>query len=176
MFFVLIFGAVFLFVYDELLEWVIRISNEYSFAGSIAKYAEMGDVFTLSGRDDIIIYARAMLKDFPLGKGLGSTRYYLGVYGFKFGNYPHNIFYEFWCDYGFPIGTLLIALLIIEMTKCFFRRGVNKYATVLFEICFFSTGFLILTFSSSYLFCPLFFAMLAIMQNIAYERKQKIKE
>ena len=159
--------------YDVLLDWVVRISSEYSFAGSIAKYAEMGDVFSDSGRGDILDFAKNIIKERPWGSGFGSTRYILGVFGYKYGNYPHNIFYEFWCDYGVIVGTILLIVLIISMFKTFRRKDVNESATALFEICFFSTGFLILIFSSSYIFSPLFFAMLAIMQNITKEFKNR---
>ena len=173
---ILLVSILLFYFYDDILNIIVSIAKENNFAGSIVKYAELGDIFSDSGRNEILEVAKEVVQERPWGSGLGSTRYLLGVYGFKYGNYPHNIFYEFWCDYGIMIGTILLIALIVSMFKTFKSRTVNPTATALFEICFFSTGFLILTFSSSYLFCPLFFAMLAIMQNIAYERKQKIKE
>lgn len=170
--FALIFGGIlFVFLYDNVLDLIISISNKYEFAGSIAKYAEMGDIFSDSGRNEIIEIAKQIISERPWGNGLGSTRYWLGVYGFKYKNYPHNIFYEFWCDYGIVAGTALLIALIVSMFKTFKSRSINSTSTALFEICFFSTGFLILIFSSTYIFCPMFFAMIAVMQNIAQEKK-----
>ncbi len=170
--FVLFFGGImFLLLYDDILDIIVSIAKENGFTGSLVFYSNRGDVFSDSGRNEILEVAKEVIKEKPWGSGLGSTRYLLGVYGYKYGNYPHNIFYEFWCDYGILIGTILIIVLIVSIIKTFMVRTANPNATILFEICFFSTGFLILTFSTSYSFCPLFFAMIAIMQNIHKELK-----
>lgn len=152
--------------YENILRWIIYIMEQYGFSGSIVKYAELGNIFSLSGRDNIQQYAMDIISDhFLIGVGTGGTRYWLGVYGFKFGNYPHSIILEFLCDYGVVWGTVLFVALCFACVRVFRRRSQNQEAYALFEICFFSTGFLVLLFSSSYLFCPLLFAMLAVMKN-----------
>lgn len=157
-------GTLLVLFYENILQLIIAFSAKYGFSGSIVKYANMGDVFMLSGRDSIGQNAVDIIRDHPLlGVGMGGTRYWLGVYGFKYGNYPHNILYEFLCDYGVVFGLCLFAVLLLNCFIVFRRRSMNPEAYALFEICFFSTGFMVLLFSSSYLFCPLFFAMLALM-------------
>lgn len=162
------------FFYQDIIQWVIDISSKYGFSGSIAKYYEMGDVFMLSGRDDIRQNASEIIKNHPLlGVGMGGTRYWLGEYGFKYGNYPHNILYEFLCDYGVIFGSTLFAMLCFFCIRIFLKRNKNKEAYTLFEICFFSTGFLVLMFSSSYLLCPLFFAMIALIPRFLVSKLEQ---
>ena len=168
---ILLVSILLFYFYDDILNIIVSIAKENNFAGSIVKYAELGDIFSDSGRNEILEVAKEVVQERPWGSGLGSTRYLLGVYGFKYGNYPHNIFYEFWCDYGIIVGTILLIALIVSILRTFRLRTLNKTAMTLFEICFFSTGFLILIFSSTYIFCPMFFAMIAIMQNIHKELK-----
>lgn len=172
--FILALGSLsFFLMYESILDVVISISKENNFAGSILKYAESGDIFSDSGRGDILNYARQMIADYPMGKGFGSTRHWLGEYGFKYGNYPHNIFYEIWCDFGVAVGSLIICILIAYIYKTFQSRKINPEATAMFEICFFSSGFLILLFSASYILCPLFFAMIAVIQRITADRRAR---
>ena len=172
--FVLLFAvsALLLYFYGDIIQWVISVSTRYGFSGSIVKYYQMGDIFMTGGRDLIKEYSRELISDHPIfGVGMGGTRYWLGVYGYKFGVYPHSILYEFWCDYGVILGTVLLGLLCVGIVRVFFKRKANPKAYALFEICVFSTGFLVLMFSSSYLFCPLFFAMLALMLRFS-DKKQ----
>lgn len=169
-------SALLLYFYNDIIQWVISVSAQYGFSGSIVKYYQMGDVFMNSGRDLIKEYAKELIADHTIfGVGMGGTRYWLGVYGFKFGNYPHSILYEFWCDYGVALGTALLGLLCVGIARVFFNRKTNPKAYAFFEICVFSTGFLVLVFSSSYLFSQLFFAMIALMSHFS-ERTQKCQE
>lgn len=173
-FVLLVFASVLLlYFYGDIIQWVIAVSTRYGFSGSIVKYYQMGDVFMSSGRDLITEYVNDLIAEHTIfGVGMGGTRYWLGVYGFKFGNYPHNIIYEFWCDYGVALGTVLLGLLGIGIARAFFRRERNPKAYSLFEICVFSTGFLVLMFSSSYLFSQMFFAMLALMSRFSRRERK----
>ncbi len=172
----LLVSGLLLYFYTDIIQWVISVSTQYGFSGSIVKYYQMGDVFMSSGRDLIKEYAKELIADHTiLGVGMGGTRYWLGVYGYKFGVYPHSILYEFWCDYGVVLGTALLGLFCIGIARVFFIRSRNPKAYALFEICVFSTGFLVLVFSSSYLFSQLFFALIALMPHFS-ERTQKCQE
>lgn len=156
--------AVIFFYYQNILDFVVEISKEYNFSGSILKYSAKGDVFSDSGRNSIHEIAKEIIADHKwIGCGLGADRYYLGSYGFRYGNYPHNLIYELCIHYGIPGGALIFIVLVYNILKVHANRRLNRGAFILFEICFFSTGFLILLFSSSYLASPLFFAMLALM-------------
>lgn len=166
-------GLSFFLIYDNILDIIVNISKNNNFAGSIVKYAESGDIFSDSGRSGILSCARQIISDHPMGSGFGSTRYWLGEYGFKYGNYPHNIFYEIWCDFGVAVGSLILCILIAYIYKTFQSRKINPEATAMFEICFFSSGFLILLFSASYIFNTLFWVLISVMQQITADRRAR---
>lgn len=163
--------------YESILGQIVRISEKYNFSGSIIKYYELGDIFSDSGRNNIQNITKEIIKDHPLyGCGLGADRYYLGKYGFKYGNYPHNIILELCTHFGVIIGIAIFATLLFCIFKTFTNRKHNTGAYIIFEICCMSTGFAVLLFSSSYLTSQLFFAMLAAMLKFTGgNRHEKIR-
>lgn len=171
--YIIIISALLMFFYKDILSWVITLSNTYEFGGSIAKYSNLGDIFSDSGRSAIFNISFEALKEMPFfGYGVGADRYYLGVYGFKFGNYPHNIFVELLLHFGYVVGTIFIILLLKLIFNGFKFIKLQKGKGEIFEICFFSTGFLVLLFSSSYLISPLFYAMIALLIRVDNKQKQ----
>ncbi|MBP3360160.1 MAG: O-antigen ligase family protein [Clostridia bacterium] len=166
-FLIIIIGVVIFLLltyYESILGQIVRISEKYDFSGSIIKYYEMGDIFSDSGRNNIQDISKKIIGDYPLfGCGLGADRYYLGKYGFKYGNYPHNMILELCIHYGVIVGAALFITILIGIFKSFANRKRNTGAYIIFEICCLSTGFAVLLFSSSYLTSQLFFAMLAVM-------------
>ena len=79
---ILLVSILLFYFYDDILNIIVSIAKENNFAGSIVKYAELGDIFSDSGRNEILEVAKEVVQERPWGSGLGSTRYLLGVYGF----------------------------------------------------------------------------------------------
>ena len=127
------------FTYDYIISWVVSTSNRYTFAGSILFYNNRGDLFSDSGRYDIYNIGLNVARDSALiGRGLGADRYFLGLYGFRFSNYPHNFFIEIWIQFGFIIGTMIIIILLKRILQMFLSKSSFGGEFRLFEICFFS--------------------------------------
>lgn len=153
-----------LILYKPIIEIVVKIISEMGYGGSLAKYSQLGGVFSDSGRSMIYKTAIEVIKDAPLvGHGLGADRFLLGEYGFRYRNYPHNLILELMIHFGVVLGLAIVVSLFVLFYRFYKRRKENPELCVLFVICFFSTGFLILLFSSSYLVCPLAFVLLAIV-------------
>jgi len=166
-------GAMLVLGYNSIINWVITVSHNRGFGGSIVKYNSLGDVFSDSGRSNILKTALEIIDDrLFLGYGLGADRYYMGVYGFKYGNYPHNILLEFMIHFGAVVGSVLFLVLLYNIFRTVQRRVYSKELYTIFEICFMSTGFLILLFSVSYLISPLFYAMVAVMGKMKAPQKR----
>jgi hypothetical protein len=165
-----------LIYFDSIIENVVLFAEKYNFNGSILKYYLMGNVLDLSGRDNIYSICIDIIKRFPLlGCGLGGDRYWLGIYGFKYGNYPHNFFLEILVQYGIIFGGIFLLYFLTRVIKCLSYKDMESSAYKLFNIMFFSYGFMGLMFSSSYLLNVSFFAMLPVMNKILKERKTNEK-
>lgn len=161
---IIVIASLVLISYKPIIEIIVTISSDMGAGGSLAKYSQLGDVFSDSGRMMIYRTAIEIIKDAPLvGHGMGADRFLLGEYGFKYGNYPHNLVLELMIHFGVVLGLVIIVGLFVLFYRFYKRRRENPELNVLFVICFFSTGFLILLFSSSYLVCPLAFSLLAIV-------------
>ena len=75
-------------------------------------------------------------------------------------SYPHNIFIELLLQYGLIFGLFFILAIIYYLLRPLFNRNKDELYCVFFA-AFFSTGFMKLIFSSSYLLEPTFFLMIA---------------
>ena len=160
----ILMASLLLISYKPILEMIVTISSDMGTGGSLVKYSQLGGVFSDSGRGMIYKTAIEVIKDAPLvGHGMGADRFLLGEYGFRYGNYPHNLLLELMIHFGVVWGVAIVVGLFVLFYRFYKRRRENPELCVLFVICFFSTGFLILLFSSSYLVCPLAFALLAIV-------------
>lgn len=168
---VFVLALILIYNINSILSWVVEISQSYGFRGSILKYMERGDVFSDSGRGTIHAIARSIIADHPLmGIGLGGDRYYLGSYGFKYGNYPHSIFYEIIMHFGYPVGICIFIAVVAIIMKAYRKRNLNRQIFSLLEIFFMGSGFLVLFFSSSYLVSPFFFGLIALSWKLTHYR------
>ncbi len=174
-------GFVLFFVYDNIIRWIVTASSSYGITGGIQKYYSMGNIFYDSGRGSINEASRAIININPyFGAGLGADRYYLGQYGFQYGWYPHNFFYELLIDFGIVIGVLIFLYIVIQIIRVLFGNIRCGEMSLLLKIYIFTGGFLVLLFSNSYLRSPMFFSMLAFMirnrVNLKYAFKKTDSE
>jgi hypothetical protein len=121
----------------------------------------------LSGRE--VIYDKGILgtKSLFTGNGMAGDRVILG------GTYAHNLFLELLLEYGLILGSIFIIILMQYLVRSLFvkNKGVLYY---FFFAIFFTTGFIKLQVSFSYLLEPTFFIMLALAILLTTNRK-KIK-
>ncbi|MEI7723702.1 MAG: O-antigen ligase family protein [Bacteroidota bacterium] len=107
------------------------------------------------GRDVLFNKSWIAINDsFFIGNGMAGDRNILGVY-------THNLFTELLLEYGFILGSVFIITLVIYLLKALFVK-IKDEQYYIFIALFFTTGFLKLQFSFSYLMEPTFFMMLAL--------------
>ena len=102
------------------------------------------------GRERIVQIIMSAVKEHPIfGNGLMGDRFILLVNRGTAG-YSHNIFLEFWCEYGVILGTAFIAAVtvppVIAFVKC---RNVGIRLMILVLFC---ASVLKLSFSQSYVY------------------------
>lgn len=108
-----------------------------------------------SGRDDL--FERALSEfynNFVSGAGMTGDRSLLG-------SYSHNLFTEILLEYGVILGVLLTIILLRILLIAFFTRNKDELYYIYLATVF-TTGFIKLQFSSSYLIEPTFYMMLAL--------------
>lgn len=151
--------------YDKLINWFIQFSLERNFGGNIVNYILIGNIFSDSSRIELLKASLHIINDnFIFGTGLGGDRATLPIYSNVGGVYTHNFFTEIIVQYGIVLGSFFLVVLTILSVNAFLSdEGVKK---TIFLSLFFSTGFMQLMFSSSYLLTPEFFVLLAILFKI----------
>jgi len=157
-------GLLLFFFYDYILGWIVTASNSYGISGGIQKYYNLGSIFLDSGRGSINEASKAIIGMNPfVGVGLGADRYYLGLHGFQYGWYPHNLFFELLIDFGIVIGLAVLIYIVIQIIRVLFGKNQCGEAGLLLKMCIFTGGFLGLLFSNSYLRSPMFFSIIALI-------------
>ena len=160
------------FFYDSILTWIVKTSSSYGISGGIQKYYNMGSIFLDSGRESINDSVRDIIGMNPyIGVGLGADRYYLGCYGFQYGWYPHNLFFELMIDFGIVIGVVAFTYILIQIVRVLFGNNQCGEGDLLLKICIFTGGFIVLLFSNSYLRSPMFFTIIAVTIKNRYSLK-----
>lgn len=109
------------------------------------------DISYNSGRTDIITKVRVLLRaNSGRGYGIASDSSLIG-------GYPHNIFWELLFDYGYFLGIVLFAFLIIALVIFIFSKGRNV------NLIFVCLGFVPLFLSGTYLTEPPFWFLIGMM-------------
>ena len=83
------------------------------------------------------------------------------------GVYVHDLFLEIWSHYGLLVGSVFIVTLLFLVIIMF--RSKKNQLKYLFISIFFSTGFVRLLLSSSYLIEPSFYVMIGLAVRYVME-------
>lgn len=158
---------VFLF-YEEIIVGLIKLSESLNFESRSLENLLDSTLFESKGRDEI---SRELLS------GIGKNILGYGIFGDRpitGGSYAHNIFLELWVHFGLIVGTLLIIIyLYITFSPMIFNK--YKYDSDVFVLYFslFSSTFVKLMFSDSYLVYPTFWALIAFSILLVWGKKHE---
>ena len=167
-FHILLIGIVFLGIcmnYQLLLKFAINKLEYYGISSRTLYKLQNGDLLNDTGRGKIQKAVIEALKDKPiLGLGLGGERIIVNDKIYNMNKemsscYPHNILIEIISQYGYCLGTIVIALLMYIIIKALKKTRGNERNIILLLI---SQEFIKLFISSSYIMSPMFFLMLGI--------------
>lgn len=147
-----------------------QVLSSYGFNTRIFDRINQRTFLISDGRDwinDVILNA---IKQRPfIGYGVagdrGILKDYLGTFA-----YSHNIFYEFLISYGCILGAILFISLAFILIRAFIINK-DKDQICLIIVLIFSSGFLKMFFSSSYLLEQNFFFLLGICVSTIRSRK-----
>lgn len=170
---VILLTIILIVLYKPIISLIVEISGKLGLKGSFATYFSYGDILSDSGRLDIYKYSLEKANyNWLFGTGIFSDRLLLSQID---RSYPHNIFVEAIMQFGYPVSIVACSVLIFNFFRYMFKKDDEVYSKVIMEELFFSTGFLILVFSSSYLLQPAFFALVGILLNSDSRRKKNEK-
>jgi O-antigen ligase len=171
--------------FNNILFNIIILLDKFDLQSRIINKLYEGSITSDSGRNAIFDVVYTIISKYPLtGVGIGVERLIInkemqnshGVNETVSISYPHNIFLEFWAQYGLILGSifiLIISLLIfIPIIK---GEKIEKELLIIFI----PLGFVHLWISSSYILSPYFFYLLGISVNIflsSIKRKQLVME
>lgn len=146
---------------EPILIFIINKTNEIGLNSSFSIYYNYGDIFSDSGRWQIYKYAVELAQtNWLTGAGIFSDRILLQEIG---KTYPHNMFLEFLIHFGYPVTFAISCWFVIKSSIVLFFKKIPFDKKTIFTSLFFSMGFLILMFSSSYLIQPHFFALIGLL-------------
>jgi hypothetical protein len=113
------------------------------------------EIINSSGRGSLYDQSISALENnLFIGTGMAGDRAVLGIY-------THNLFTELLLSYGVILGSVFIFALIYHLISSLFHKNKNEIYYIFF-VAFFSSGFMKLMFSWSYLMEPIFFVMIAL--------------
>lgn len=122
------------------------------------------EVENSSGRDLIFNQSLNLMADnWFTGIGMAGDRPAIG-------SYTHNLFTEFLVEYGLILGSVFSIILFFYLINSFFQKRKDELYYLFFSV-FFSTGFMKLQFSGSYLQEPTFFMLLALSSLLLKRRR-----
>lgn len=122
-----------------------------------------------SGREETVYpIAKQLIRERPYqGHGMLGDRPYFG------GNYPHNLFFEFWIQYGVALGSLLLIAYFGVFVHAFYVT--KDYASRVFLLLLLSVVGVKLQLSSSYLLEGLFYFQLGACMNLIRLHRENMK-
>ncbi|MCQ2496149.1 MAG: hypothetical protein MJ131_06100 [Lachnospiraceae bacterium] len=136
--------------FEEILQWVISVLDGFGIQSrSLGYFLERT---TYTGRENVWSGALELISQkwiYGWGIGLNTT--------IVEGSLPHNIILEFLLHYGVIFGTFISVFVLFIVFRGTFKRNYNISENIL---VFFTTGFIPLFLSSSYLMWPQFWILL----------------
>ncbi len=153
-------------VWEKIVEWMYNVALRLGMSTRVFDIISSGNFSVSASRDSLKTKIVYYLKDYMYTG--------LGIYGDRFvtnGQYVHNIFYEFWADFGYIIGSLgilVIAVMCVRAVLYALRRCTDntKLTVILILGCL-----LKLMASSSYMVEPFFWLMLGYFTALRREER-----
>ncbi len=165
---IIVLSVVILF-YEEIIKLLIKLFEAWNFESRTLENLLDSTLFESEGRDEI---------SGELLRALGQNIFGYGIFGDRAitGSYAHNILLELLVQYGCFLGFILIVFyLYITLSPMIFNK--YKYNSDVFILYFslFSSTFVKLMFSDSYLVYPTFWALIAfsilLVRRSKYEKR-----
>lgn len=121
-----------------------------------------------NGRDFLATFFMQKISEGgPFGYGICGDRMLLADES----GYPHNLAIEFFVDYGYVLGSILLLAIAVLLLQAFIKCRSNDSKALL--LIFITVGFVSLFLSNSYLSNPMFFLMLGYAVRIIRDAKRK---
>lgn len=173
-FLILVLTVVSLF-YENIIQGLLELSEAWNFESRSLENLLDSTLFESKGRDNI---TKELLRAF------GKNIFGYGIFGDRpliTGSYAHNIFLELLIHYGCVFGTILIiGYIYITLSPMLFDKYKKNSDIFMLYFALFSSTFVKLMFSDSYLVFPTFWALIAfsilIIQRTKYEKRIKTCE
>lgn len=172
---VLVFGYVFVFtdiIKNILVKWAESISN-IGFSTRIIDFLLEGEIMSDGGRNEIANLVFNATKEKPFwGYGFMGDRGILEANGYG-AYYAHNIFLEFWSNFGFVFGSVFLAIIIALIFRAckITKEKEERYFVVMISVM----CLVWLMFSSSYLYNQYFFLVIGFSKKIIEDYKRQCK-
>lgn len=152
--------------YDDIIEGLLKLSESWNFESRSLENLLNSTLFESRGRDMI---SKKLISAF------GQNIFGYGIFGDRTitgGSYAHNIFLELLIHYGCLLGTILIiGYIYITLSPMLFDKYKNNSDIFNLYFALFSSTFVKLMFSDSYLVFPTFWALIAFSLLIVRRRK-----
>lgn len=152
----------FVLFYNDLFSFLWDVSKQLGIESRVLSSLAHGSLTESSGRDAIVDTIQKALANNPFGYGLFGDYYATNAYGFSSTIYAHNLFWEFWVDFGVVGGTILLFIFFYQLLKALVLNN-SMYNRVLWAII--PYGLFQLMFSAStvanilfYLICGMLYA------------------
>ncbi len=146
--------------FDEILNLIVYVSGKFGIVGGIAYYSKVGNVFLETTRTDIWEQAFTLISKKPIfGYGLLGDRLVFSP-GIA---YAHNVFLEIALQFGLIVMSLFSIWFFSRFINILHNKRNDIPFITTYRSLLFSTGFLVLLLSCSYLNQPSFFAFLGMM-------------
>lgn len=150
--------------FEQILSYLLDVAEKLNIDSRTLDKIANGEFFTSVGRDKI---RTEIVKSLDI--------YGYGLYGdrvlTKQISYAHNFLLELLCHYGYILGSILMATVVIMIFRGIFSK--NRKISFL-VIVMMSTGFCKLFFSGSYLNQePAFYVLLGLCMNAIKERRRE---
>ncbi|OUO28892.1 hypothetical protein B5F87_06565 [Eubacterium sp. An3] len=161
-----------------LVEVISLLLNNLGFSTRIIDLLLTGDLTYDNGRNWLYDATFAMIEAQPWrGNGIFSDRRATGAIGIGengIGIYVHNIIYEFWCDFGYILGTALLVIIAFGILKTLKKHKTNinfKVIFLIFVISYMGKLFM----SSSFLIEPGFWLCIGVcFEGMRNEKRRKM--
>lgn len=141
--------------YENIIVYLIDFTDSLNFDSRSLNNLLDETMFDSKGRDQIAEKLYGALPEKIFGYGIFGDRVIAG-------SYAHNVFLELWIHFGIILGTALIAVyLYITLSPLLFDKYKKNAEVFVLYFTLFSSAFIKLMFSDSYLIFPTFWAMIA---------------
>ncbi len=159
-------GSLIIVFFYRIVDILGQIAANLGLSIRIFEKITSGEIFASSSRDTILEQVWSKIVESPmLGNGIGADRNII------LNGYAHNIIYEFWLNFGIPLGSILLITVILMIFRAYFATKTNNEKVFLVIMVF--CGFVHLFMSGSYLTSANFFLLLGLCSKFISENKKQ---